>query len=163
MDEFELRKRWAYTTEVLKIFRELDLEEELFWHFHAKPYNWQKPEYVEYPTFSVNCNDFFHWASGDGEDIEPEDLPLLKQCIEDLKATGAQTWELEVPLLFAARKRGMRPMRLWLQRLRTGSYGKDTRTEAQREEWEAKYGETHEKMYQLFLAAGPERMRGSEG
>lgn len=163
MDDVEKLKSWEYMVEVLKIFRELDMEDELYWHFHAKPYDWQKPEYVEYPTFAVSCSDSFHWASADGEEIEPEDIPLLKQCIEDLKATGAEAWGAEVPLLYAARKRGMRPMRLWLQRLRTGNYGKDTRTEAQREEWESKYGETHEKMYQLFIAAGPERTRESEG
>jgi hypothetical protein len=156
--------RWDYVVEVLKIFRGLDIEEDLFWHFHAKPYDYKNPEYVEYPTFWVVCSDFFHWASADGEDIDPEDLPLLKQCIEDLKATGAQTWQLDVGLLFAARKRGMRPMRLWLKRLRYGDYHEpDRRSPEKIEAWKAEHGESHEKMYQLFVAAGPERTRESEG
>jgi hypothetical protein len=163
VDDAEKLKSWEYIVELLKIFRELDMEDELYWHFHAKPYDWQNPEYVEYPTFWVSCSDFFHWASADGEDIEPEDIPLLRQCIADLKATGAETWEMEVPLLYAARKRGMRPMRLWLQRLRTGGYGKETRSQEEVDAWNAKYGWTHELMHDLFVAAGPERTRESEG
>ena len=157
-------ERWGYVVEVLKIFRELDMEDSLYWHFHKKPFDWKNPEYNEYPTFSVNCSDFFHWASGDGEDIEPEDLPLLRQCIEDLKETDTQHWELYVDQLFAARKRGMRPMRLWLKRLRYGDYHEpDPRPQEEIDAWRAEYGETHEKLYQLFLAAGPERTRESEG
>jgi hypothetical protein len=155
--------RWDYTVELLKLFRELDMEDELYWHFNEKPFDYKHPKYTDYPTFWVICSDFFHWGSADGEDIEPGDIPLLRQCIEDLKATGAQLWVMEVPLLYAARKRGMRPMSLWLQRLRTGSYGREERSQEKIDAWNAEYGESHEKMHELFIAAGPERTRESEG
>lgn len=148
-------ERWDYVVEVLKIFRELDMEEELYWRFQDED---------GALVFWVICSDLFHWAMADGEDLQPEDLPMFKQCIEDLKATGAQTWQLEVGPLFAARKRGMRPMSLWLKRLRYGDYHEpDRRSPEKIEAWKAEHGESHEKMYQLFLATGPERTRESEG
>jgi len=153
MDDAAKLVHWDYIVEVLKTFRDLDTEEELYWRFGEDGE----------PIFWVLCSDLFHWASADGEDLLPEDLPLLRQCIEDLKKTEAGIWELYVGELFASRKRGMRPMSLWLQRLRTGSYGEEKRTPEKIAEWNAKYGETHERLYQLFLATGPERTRESEG
>lgn len=154
MDDAAKLKHWDYMIEVLRIFRELDIEDELYWRFGKNGE----------PIFWVLCSDFFMWGCADGEDITPDDIPLLKQCIEDLKVTEAQTWQLDVGLLFAARKRSMRPMRLWLKRLRYGDYhDPDRRTPEKIAAWNAEHGESHEKMYQLFLAAGPERTREGEG
>lgn len=74
--------------------------------------------------------------------MPPDDLPLLHQCLADLREADDETL---LPELYAARKRGLRPMRLWL-------YG----------------GGRHkavpgEKALPLFEAAGPERDPKSEG
>ena len=95
----------------------------------------------------AQCSDTFHWASADMEEIEEDDIPLLRQCLEDLKAVDEQ-YLLDV--LFAARKRKMRPMSLWLafRDPKTGEYDRD------KPRWES---------HQLFLDAGPERDPQSEG
>jgi hypothetical protein len=61
----------------------------------------------------ANCSDLFHWATADAEEVRPEDVPLLRQTLTDLKAiekdnaeSVATAW---LPELYAARKRGMRP------------------------------------------------------
>ena len=37
-------------------------------------------------TFSANCSDTFWWATADAEDITPQNLVILAQCWEDLRA-----------------------------------------------------------------------------
>jgi hypothetical protein len=146
-------ERWDYVVEILKTFRELDIEDELYWHFHATPYNPHKPVYVDYPTFWLLCSDTFGWGVADGEDILPEDLPLLKDTIADLKEIGSNYWEGYISPLFAARKRKQQPMFLWMERLRRGDYhSPDRRTQEQIDEWNDQYGETHAKIHELFLA-----------
>ena len=58
----------------------------------------------------IGCNDFFYWGTADGEELTPADLPLLRQCVDDLKAAEKHS-EDHCWLLFCARKRGMRPQR----------------------------------------------------
>lgn len=84
----------------------------------------------------VQCNDVFWWATADCEEVTPDDLPLLRQTLADLRAVDC-TWYLGE--LFVARKRGMRPQRPWLE------------------------CETVPDVSALFLAAGPERERATEG
>jgi hypothetical protein len=57
---------------------------------------------------SAECNDLFHWACADFEEITVDDIPLLRQTLDDLKPLSA---EYELGHLFAARKRGLRPQR----------------------------------------------------
>ena len=63
--------------------------------------------------FSAMCSDTFQWASADSEIIEPEDLQLLGECLADLRARGGHDYLMCE--LFAARKRGMRPMPRWIK------------------------------------------------
>lgn len=56
----------------------------------------------------AECNDLFHWACADAEEITVEDIPLLRQTLEDLKPLRA---EYELGHLFAARKRRLRPQK----------------------------------------------------
>ena len=72
---------------------------------------------------SFNMNDVFYWACSDSEDVNPEDEELLLQTYNELKTIeDASLYEDEsgrkmhksfatcsLPLLFASRKRGMRP------------------------------------------------------
>jgi len=52
------------------------------------------------------CNDLFHWATADCEEIAACDVPLLESCLADLRATKEDWYFAE---LFAARKRRLRP------------------------------------------------------
>jgi hypothetical protein len=54
----------------------------------------------------AQCNDLFHWATADAEEITADDVPLLRQTLDDLKPLRA---EYELGNLFAARKRKLRP------------------------------------------------------
>lgn len=56
----------------------------------------------------AECNDLFHWACADFEEIAVDDVPLLRRTLDDLKPLSA---EYELGHLFAARKRGLRPQR----------------------------------------------------
>jgi hypothetical protein len=61
----------------------------------------------------VNCSDFFHWGTADGEGISgQDDVNLLRQCYVDLQV-AEQYAEVYMFQLFCCRKRAMRPMRLW--------------------------------------------------
>lgn len=63
---------------------------------------------------SVNCNDVFYLGTADLEMILEEDLPAVQQAFDDLDAYGKQVFCF---ILFAARKRGLRPHKLWLERV----------------------------------------------
>ena len=54
------------------------------------------------------CNDFFHYAAADCEEITAADVPLLESCLADLRETGDEHYLAE---LFAARKRRLRPLK----------------------------------------------------
>ncbi len=54
----------------------------------------------------INTNDVFYWATADLDFVEESDLPLLRQSVEDCRVAGGVEWG---DVLFAARKRGMRP------------------------------------------------------
>lgn len=123
-----------YLEAVLDVFHQADSYELLMWR--------RTDDGIR---FSAMCSDTFAWASADAELIEPEDVPLLRQCLADLKAADPQLGECDLPELFAARKRGMRPMRLFL-------YPKREREDPG---WPA--------VRELFLAAGPERDPATEG
>lgn len=92
--------------------------------------------------FGAPCSDVFWWATADWEEIGEEDMPLFRQCMADLDATDEHYM---VEILYAARKRGMRPMSLWL-----GIRG-DRAWQHSRE------------LFDMFLAAGPERDPKEEG
>lgn len=85
-----------YVLRVLKIFQLAD-NQDLFWRVDG-----------ENVQFYANCSDTFAWATGDAEEITAEDLPLLEQTMVDLGGLDESMWLSE---LFAARKRGCRPMR----------------------------------------------------
>lgn len=123
-----------YLEDVLDVFNRADSYESLLWRRTDAGMR-----------FAAMCSDTFHWASADAEPIEPEDVPLLRQCLEDLRAADPQLGECDLPELFAARKRGLRPMRLFLWPKHQREY----------EGWPA--------VRELFLAAGPERNPATEG
>jgi len=78
----------------------------------------------------VNCNDVFWWACADSEEIKPEEIKGLQECVELSKAYGTILW--------ACRKRGMRPQSPWFEDL-------------SKEE------------LKLFKACGPKRDKKDEG
>jgi hypothetical protein len=83
-------------------------------------------------TFFIQCSDEFDLATADCERVTPENLQVLKDAIKDCQVAEKDKWAVYGPLLFCARVRKMRPMKM--------SYPKD----------EPAVGE-------LFDAAGPER------
>lgn len=119
----------SYTDEVLSALQEAGLMGEdtpVMWHVVGHDV-----------TFYMMCSDTFAWGCADAEQIEPDDIYLLRQTIADLRAAGAGgvVW---AGILFCARKRGMRPMNRWLKRERE----REDMTDA---------------VYNLFCATGPER------
>jgi hypothetical protein len=90
---------------------------------------------------SAMCSDFFHWGTADAESIQPGDIRLLRSCLTALMLLGAEYYLSEY---FAACKRGMRPMRLWLQKC-------------------ADHDGEKPELRALFEACGPERTKESEG
>lgn len=53
----------------------------------------------------VNCNDVFYWACSDLEEITPEEIDELENCIKQSEKHG--------PMLWTCRKRNMRPQLPW--------------------------------------------------
>lgn len=128
------RAQLDYLQAVLGVFHRADSYQSLMW----------RPTDDGFRFFAM-CSDTFAWGTADCERIEPADVPLLERCLNDLKAADPVLGECDLPELFAARKRGMRPMRLFL-------WPKHGRKD---EGWPA--------VRELFLAAGPERDIASEG
>lgn len=56
--------------------------------------------------FCINCSDIFAWGYADAELVTPEDIPDLKKACDEAHAVGAF---FDGPMLFCARKHGMRP------------------------------------------------------
>ena len=52
--------------------------------------------------FFINCNDFFFWGCADGE-------PIVEETFEELKAAIQEVGVDDGPLLYACRRRQMRP------------------------------------------------------
>jgi hypothetical protein len=116
-----------YVADVLRIFQQADVYDGLLWQV--------PPDGTV--TFAAMCSDCFWWGTADAEDIEPDDIELLQRCLDDLQKFGDEDYL--IGNLFAARKRGMRPMRLWLETLETPA------------------------TVTLFMAAGPKRDPKDEG
>ena len=102
--------------------------------------------------FLVNCSDTYAWATADCEPVEPDDIPLLKQALEDCRAADPKYGDSYFTDLWISRKRGMRPMRLWL-----GTHP------GQKDGVPKGLKQRHPELLPLFLAAGPEREPRSEG
>lgn len=62
-------------------------------------------------TLHANVSDVFFWATADAEEITVADVPLLEQCVTDLRACGDSWVTCYLAELFAARKRKLRPQR----------------------------------------------------
>lgn len=94
-----------HVIDVLRVFADADCHEGVIWHVHDDQLH-----------FSAMCSDTFAWGSADAEPIEPADVPALQQCFADLKAIGRSAL-IYVPELYAARKRGTRPMNRWMTKI----------------------------------------------
>lgn len=87
--------------EVLAVYERADLYEGLIWRVLAREGGgWNV-------RLHATCNDFFHYATADAEEITAADIPALRACIADLEMTGEPYY---LPELFAARKRRLRPL-----------------------------------------------------
>lgn len=84
-----------YVAEVLDIFIEADIAGEMHW--------WRDKGRI---IPCAQCSDFFDWASADAEPIYEEDVPLLRECLADLKAIDPNYGPIYLEWLFAFRKRG---------------------------------------------------------
>jgi hypothetical protein len=66
-------------------------------------------------TFLVNCSDTFAWATADCEPLTPETIDVFEQVVADIRAAVPDDAQRAVyvyaAMLYAARQRGMRPMR----------------------------------------------------
>lgn len=69
---------------------------------------WRTDEEYAPVTFLLNCNDLFHWGCADCETLTPENLPRLRQALEDAK-NACDLGEMWGDSLFVARERKMRP------------------------------------------------------
>lgn len=55
------------------------------------------------------CNDLFWWGCADAEEITPENLPVLRQCVANLKAVDKVLGTVHVAELFCSMVRKERP------------------------------------------------------
>ncbi len=109
----EQLNKLAYIEMVLGIGWKADYFDYVFW----------RPDAVDGWRAYAICSDWFAWATADCEEIGPEDLPLLIQCLADLQSveqeclTDSEAHENDrvatayLPNLYASRKRQLRPMR----------------------------------------------------
>lgn len=118
-----------YILDVLAITADAELT------FQDTPFLWHVREHRA--SFSMMCSDTFAWGCADAETIEPGDIPLLRECVAELRSAG-QYEEMWLGVYFCTRKRGMRPMNRWMKDMRE------------------KEG-MNETVHALFCAAGPER------
>lgn len=129
-----------YVMSVLRIMEAADQYESMLWHVKRGRV-----------IFAALCSDTFAWGCADCEEIRPQDLPLLWQTWQDLKAIQdadkSSVAVCDLPELYAARKRGMRPMNAWMA-TQDGTRKKPEGTPP-KPEWEP--------VKALFQAAGPER------
>jgi hypothetical protein len=91
-----------YILRVLRLFQKIDTGG-LLWHVDG-----------DQVRFSADCSDCFAWASADAEPVDPGDLDDLGRAYKDLHSLpgGEEIWTTE---LYAARKRGERPMPRFMQ------------------------------------------------
>lgn len=95
-----------YLEAVLDVCQEADHHDMVIWHGTGAS-----------RRASVICNDVFAWACADCEEIRPEDIALLRECLSELEVIERTIPEdrndsvatAYLPELYAARKRGMRP------------------------------------------------------
>lgn len=80
---------------VLAVFEKADNYEALYW----------KTEGEQVRLWAL-CNDWFFWATADGEEITAGDIPALETALDDLLVIGAAEYTGE---LYASRKRRLRP------------------------------------------------------
>lgn len=80
--------------EVAKLAARHGLRDELIW--------------TEDLAVAVDVSDLFYWACADAEDITEENLPMLRQAIEDVEAVDSNR-NYYAAMLFAARVRNLRP------------------------------------------------------
>lgn len=86
-----------YKINLLKLAAKYDIKDTFLWN--------------EELEFSIICSDSFYYATADAEDVlSQEDVDLLEQCIKDCLDTGDRLGELHGTLLYAAKKRKMRPI-----------------------------------------------------
>lgn len=130
MDTFEQVAHLDYVTELFRILREADLMGE------STPLIWQVDQEGRL-RFSMLCSDTFAWGCADAEEVTRKDLPLLRECLADLKAVK-DYGELWLSVLYCCRKREMRPMNAWVEKVPRA----DGMPQA---------------VLDLILAAGPER------
>jgi hypothetical protein len=119
-----------FVLDVLRLFSldETDCYGDLFWRC-------ENPDTIE---FFVNVNDIFWWATADLEPITPEDLPAMRQAVADVRKITECKHVSDAFVLWAARKRKMRPQR-------------------------PAYHMWDKQLWALFDACGPERKPEEEG
>ena len=72
---------------------------------------WWRTRFDGSVVLYARCSDMFAWAFSDVEEITPDDIPLLRQCLDDLRRVD-EPYHLSA--LFTARKRNIRPQQFWL-------------------------------------------------
>ena len=90
----------------------------------------------------VNCNDFFYWATADGEEIEPEDIDdliALSKKYSKHDPANPQGTSYQGELLWCCKKRNLRPLYQVM------------------DEWEAKYPD----LFAELCESTPPRERGA--
>lgn len=68
--------------------------------------------------FRIRCDEVFGWGCADHEVVTETDLPDLLRARSDMERSLRVDEEGEWPALWVARKRGQRPMPVWLSRSR---------------------------------------------
>lgn len=104
-----------------------------FTGFEYTEYIWWRGFEDEPLKFFVTCNDYFHWATSDLEEITDENLDSLIETVEECEEIMGRFRGDDGFLLWCSRQRGIRPQ---------GAYYKHLDSE----------------LHHLFDASGPERV-----
>ena len=97
-NEEAFQKQMIFARDVLQIFWQLDIHDELFWCMD-----------LDMPVFYVKCSDVFSWGTADLELITPENLPGLLAAFRDILSVADGIATCYCTDLFVARIRKMRP------------------------------------------------------
>lgn len=92
----------------MSVFSDIECQEDLKYYTY--------PETKEILLF-INCNDFFHWACSDMEEITSESISVLEEAVKEMKEKIIEIGEQErdyiflewVGLYFCCKNRKMRP------------------------------------------------------
>lgn len=99
----------------MKTYEEVRLVAKTCWELDVEGHWWADYTAEDEVKCTIDCSDVFAWGCADSEELEPEDIPLLKQAHAELEALPPEEGQTHhgysaySEMLYCAKKRKMRP------------------------------------------------------